>query len=171
MIMKCKKTIIPTIIFFIMTTVVIFVSDLSIDINHILTGVGYDYSYIQGNINAVPFSTEITVNGTIERNLFGKYEFIGTIKIEDEVFETPVDLKSKTPILSYYDGSRLVSSAYILAHSNHLDKLTIILSQTEYEPRRIIFCNMTYQEALNLQKVNELPELMFFRHSKIFTER
>lgn len=164
-----KKLTIQTIIFITMTTSIIIASGFSKDINHIFTGIGYDYSYIQGNTDAIPYSTKISVNGTIERNLFGKYEFIGVIKIEDKIFDNPVDLNSKTPILSYYDGARLVSSAYILAHSKHLERLTIVLFQTKDEPRRIIFCNMTYQDAFNRQKVNELPELLFFRHSNITT--
>jgi len=87
-----KKLIIQTIIFITMTTSIIIASGFSKDINHIFTGIGYDYSYIQGNTDAIPCSTEISVNGTIERNFFGKYEFIGVIKIEDKILENNIKI-------------------------------------------------------------------------------
>ena len=54
-----KKLIIQTIIYITMTTSIIIASGFSKDINHIFTGIGYDYSYIQGNTDAIPYSTKI----------------------------------------------------------------------------------------------------------------
>ncbi len=106
---------------------------------------------------------EVRVKGTIKRSFLGKKRFIGEIVIDGQRFDNEVDLSRLTPILSYYSASRLVSSAYILAHSPDLDKITIVLLKTDHNPRRIVFCNMTYEEAMQMQKVNELPPLSLER--------
>jgi len=101
---------------------------------------------------------KVSINGKISRDFFGKATFNGSIVIDGKRYDNELNLSQKTPILSYYSGPRLVSSAYILAHSSNLSKLTIVLLETESEPRRYVFCNMTYDEAVRLQKINELPE-------------
>lgn len=104
-----------------------------------------------------PDQIEVRVSGKIKHSLFNKANFIGEIRIDRQLIDNPVDLSYTTPTLSYYLGPRLITVGYILAYSSNLNKMAIIVQETEDKPRRLVLCNMTYEEAVRMQVVNELP--------------
>jgi len=130
-----------------------------VQINHMIDAQLYNYDAITAGDPSLFETTEVCVTGEIKTNWRGRSTFIGEIRIAGlPIHNVDVDLSEATPLLRFYSGSRLVTSAYILAHTPNLDQMAIVIFETEEENRKLLLCNMTYEEAIRMQKINEIPD-------------